>query len=132
MTSDKVILIAKIDPKLKEAFYNLVKSKYKGLRGGVSAELEHALAEHLRVEHTQITHTKLNPVEMPMRHQVTNHILEKLKEKGFWNQCGSNALHDIIRDLRGTDERTILKWEKELIRMGRIKRVNASIFELIG
>lgn len=132
MSKKRVVFIAKIDPVLKDEFYKYIKAKYRGLRGGISAELEHMIAERMREEHTQITHMKLNPVDMPMRHIVANEIMANLRQQGFWNQCSEKILYDAIRDLRGSDQRTIIKWVKELTRMGRIKRINASIFELIG
>jgi len=120
-----------LDEEVYEKLMELVKRKYNGLRGALSAEVQDALV-HWIEEHTQGTHKlrRANP-GVPKSQVMAREIIYYLKSRGFISQCSINDLTRAIEATRGSDPRTIRKWIRFLISHKYIKPVNHRIFEIL-
>ena len=119
-----------LDEGVYEKLMELVKRKYNGLRGALSAEVQDALV-HWIEEHAQEAHKlgRANP-GLPRAQLMAREIIRYLKSKGFISQCSINDLTRAIEATRGSDPRTIRKWIRFLIRHKYIRPVNHRIFEI--
>jgi len=128
----KSMLQAYISTDLKTRLYELVKKKYEGLHGGVSMEVEHALAHWIQQFDSSLTQEmhKINP--LPAKgHIIASRIKQRLANRNFMVQCSKSVLVQAIEDERGSDPRTVQKWLKWLVRNGYYKWLNASILEIV-
>jgi len=128
----KVQMKAYITKELRDAFYELIKRKYPSLHGGLSIEVEHALANWIQLNEGVVAQNtqKVNP--FPIKgHFVAMAIKQRLIQKGYSLQCHKNELLKAIEEERGTDERTKMKWFKWLIRNGYYKFLNSNILEIV-
>jgi len=124
-----------ISEKLKNKLIDLVKVKYPSLRGGLSTEVENALAHWISL-HTQ-KHTnssqinKINP--LPKAKVVFEQIKVYLKEKyGFPpQQVTYRDLEEAISMVRGSDKRTVRKWMNEFIKWKLIKHIVGQVYEIV-
>ena len=129
---DKVQLKVYIDRKVNQALRALVKQKYQTFHGCLSAEVQHAIAHWVKEHESTLTQTthKINP-SIPRSHVVANAIINRLRNAGFYNQCGKRDAVKAIEDERGSDPRTVKKWMKFLVRNGYLKWLNPNVLEIL-
>jgi hypothetical protein len=121
-----------LDEAVYEALMSLIKRKYEGLHGVLSAEVQHAIAHWIKQHESTLTQTthKINPA-IPRSHVVANAIINRLRNAGFYNQCAKRDLIKAIEDERGSDPRTVEKWMKFLVRNGYLKWLNPNVLEVL-
>jgi hypothetical protein len=116
-----------VDKDTLDKFRQLVSIKYEGYAGGqLSMEVEQALQSWLAT-HKQSTlfpakGMKANPA--PKSQRLKHQIYEYLKEaKGIDHPYTISVkfLREAIAALRGSDPRTIARWQNELVKFGQIK-----------
>jgi hypothetical protein len=129
---EKVGLYVRIDRKLRDKLYALIRSKYpESTYGGLSAEVQEAIVSWLAShEHTTLHTKSLNP-RLPRTHRICQEIMEAVKSTGHQTQVSRKILLSAITSLRGSDERTVDKWLQTLLREGYIKILNYNVFEIL-
>lgn len=128
---EKAQLKVYIDKKLLEELWNHIKTAYpRSTYGALSSEVQQAIAAWLKTKHTQIHTNPMNP-GTPRVHQICTQIIQTLKTQGFINQVDKRTLSTTISEIRGSDERTITKWIKILVKNGYIKILNPNLYELL-
>ena len=124
---EKVQLHISVDKDTLDKFRQLVSVKYDGYaKGQLSMEVEQALQSWLAT-HKQNTlfpakGMRANPA--PKSARLKHQIYEYLKEaKGIDRPYTISVkfLHEAIAALRGSDPRTIARWQNELVKFGQIK-----------
>jgi hypothetical protein len=132
LSDEKEYLTVYISKEVKEAFYELVKNKYDSLHGPLSVEVEEALRSHLRAHtQTQIAPIKMNPA-LPHVHGIMDQIVRKLKDDyDCLLQCDMALLRKAITEVRGSDERTIKKWTRQLLQEKKLKVLGPNLFEIV-
>ena len=135
MPRGKVGVYVYIDKELYEKLRTLVKAKYPYLRGGLSKEVEEALAYWIRL-HTH-RHTKKFVVErmnpQPKVFQVFEQVKDYLKRKYMFlpQQVTWRDLEEAISAVRGSDRRTIRKWITELLKWKLVKPIAPQVYEIV-
>jgi len=127
----KVVLLVYIDEELRNRLYEFVKAKYSGFRGGLSIEVQNAIARYLS-EQALAAHTKtrINP-GFPKVQRKIDAIIAKLREWGFVNQFSIKDWKKACYHVVGHDPRTVRKYLKTAEQLGRIKFYAGSIWEII-
>ncbi len=124
---EKVQLHISVDKDTLDKFRQLVSVKYDGYaKGQLSMEVEQALQSWLAT-HKQSTlfpakGMRVNPA--PKSARLKHQIYEYLKQaKGIDRPYTISVkfLHEAIAALRGSDPRTIARWQNELVKFGQIK-----------
>jgi hypothetical protein len=123
----KVQLHVKVEKDTLDKFRELVSVKYEGYAGGqLSMEVEQALQSWLAT-HKQSTlfpangmRTNPAPKSARLKHQIYSYLKEA---KGIDRPytISIKFLHEAIAALRGSDPRTIARWQNELVKFGQIK-----------
>ena len=127
----KRLIQAYIDEEIYRRFYKLVKDKYEGLRGGLSAEIQEALRHWLDL-HDSSAHVKthMNP-GMPRAQLKVDAIIRWLREHGVTLQFTPKEWEMACINTVGSDPRTIRKYLKLAERFGRVKHVVGSVWEIV-
>jgi len=124
-----------LDPDIHDKLVNLIRKKFHKLHGALSMEVQDALA-HWISEHEESldfhtnSHKLINPM-LPRDHIRARGIIDELKGKGFTLQCSRKDLWRAIENVRGSDERTLIKWTKFLIDHGYMKWISHRILEIV-
>ena len=120
-----------IDEELHRRLYDFVKAKYEGLRGGLSVEVQNAIAHWLN-EHGLGAHTKtrINP-GMPRVQARVDAIISWLREHGFLYQFTLKDWENACMHTVGHDPRTIRKYLELAKKFGRIKPVRGNVWEIV-
>ena len=127
----KQILSVRLDGELIQRFKRFVLGKYGKLYGSLGTEVESALNSWLN-DHGLIAHTntRMNP-GLPKTQLISDRLINRLRARGCHTQCTLKDLRRAIMDERGSDPRTIRKWIKTLVQIGRIKRYAYQVWEII-
>ena len=136
---EKKKLMLSIPVELDQKFREFIVLKYKTIEKGlISHEAEQALGHWIAL-HTNAQKTLFDKAPNPLP-KVTKSFLgaKRYLLSKYYDVLEPGAtvpvkyLREAIAQTRGSDERTIVKWLKEWTRMGLIKQLNASIWELVG
>jgi len=131
----KVAVLVYISKPIRDKLYKLVRQKYATLRGGLSAEVEAALAHWLQL-HEDPAHTNahtavaMNP-GLPRAQTAVNSIILWLQRHGFTHQFTLNEWRKACASTVGADPRTVKKYLQLAEAFGRIKRVTAAVWEIV-
>ena len=137
---DKVKLQAWISRDLYEELESLVKIKYRGFRGALSAEVEAALRAWLSThKNTQTGKVEvLHPVNpLPRYYRVFQECKKFLYQRyridfEEVHQIPLKYLIEAIEFIRGTDKRTVRKWLRIFQDQGLIKFIAPEVIEIRG
>jgi hypothetical protein len=128
----KKMLLVYIDEKLYEELWNHIKSFYPGsIHGLLSVEVQNAIAHWLNEKKYQ-THTKvrMNPA-IPKVQQKIDSIIRWLKENGYVNQFTVRDWTIACSHTVGADPRTVNKYLNLAEKLGRVKHIVGSVYEII-
>ena len=112
---------------------DLVLKKYGNKYSFLSFEAESAI-KHWVAQHTQSQHVLPRNPDLKVN-VVFKTIKDYLKnEHGIEMQAHASYIRDAIKNVRGSDKRTVEKWFKEFIKNGLIKPHSKSgeIYEIVG
>jgi len=134
-SNNKVQLKVYIDREIERKLREIIKRKYERFYGALSSEVQDALAHWIQMHeedggaHTN-SHKKINP-SLPRSHRDAREIIDWLRDKGFFLQVSVDALRKAIENTRGSDERTIRKWTKFLVKNGYLKWISDRTLEIL-
>jgi hypothetical protein len=127
----KAPLFAYIPTELRDQFYRFVKAKYANLHGGLSIEVQNAIAHWLNEQGLAAhTNTRINPGK-PKAQEKIDRIVAWLKERGYTNQFSIQDWEKACIHTVGGDRRTVEKYLKLAAQMGRIKFYAGKVWEII-
>jgi hypothetical protein len=121
-----------LDEKVYQQLIEHIKSTYPGNTYGLlSIEIQNAIAHWLN-EKKYETHTKahMNP-GIPRVQQKIDMIIRWLKENGYVNQFTVKDWTIACSHTVGADPRTINKYLNLAIKLGRVKHIVSTIYEII-
>jgi hypothetical protein len=127
----KVQLKVYLEQELRDKFYDFVKAKYESLHGGLSVEVQNALAHWMGEQglaaHTQ---TRINP-GMPRIQEKIDRVIVWLREKGYTNQFTLNDWEKAVIATLGGDPRTVAKYLQLGRKIGKIKPYSGNVWEIV-
>ncbi len=127
----KVQVKVYLDQALRDRFYDYVKTKYKSLHGGLSVEVQQAMAHWIN-EQGLNAHTKahINP-GMPRVQAKIDNIISWLRQQGYTNQFVVGDWEKACLNVVGSDQRTIKKYLQIARKLGRIKFYGGAVWEIV-
>jgi hypothetical protein len=128
----KVQLKVYIDEELYKKLWEYIKKTYPGSTYGLlSVEVQNAIAHWLNEKQYQL-HTQIhtNP-GLPKVQQKVDLIIRWLKENGYVNQFTTKDWTIACSHTVGADPRTINKYLNLAVKLGRVKHIVSTIYEII-
>lgn len=128
---EKVQLKAYVTRELRDKFYDFIKSKYSSLHGGLSTEVQNAIA-HWMGEQGLAAHTqaRINP-GMPKAQEKIETLIRWLRGKGYTNQFTLNDWEQAVLNNLGGDPRTVQKYLHLAKKIGKIKPYAGNVWEIV-
>jgi len=128
---EKVQLKVYITPELRKSLYEFVKAKYESMHGGLSVEVQNAIA-HWIGEQGLAAHTKtrINPGTPRVQAKI-DEIIKWLRSKGFTNQFSMQSWRKACIHIVGSDNRTILKYLQLAKEIGKVKHYAGAVWEIV-
>lgn len=127
----KVQLKVYLESDLRDKFYSFVKTKYESVHGGLSIEVQNAIAHWMGEQglaaHTQ---TRINP-GMPRIQEKIDELIKWLREKGYTNQFTLNDWEQAVVHNLGGDPRTVKKYLDLAKKIGKIKPYAGNVWEIV-
>lgn len=127
----KVQLKVYLESDLRDKFYSFVKTKYESVHGGLSIEVQNAIAHWMSEQglaaHTQ---TRINP-GMPRIQEKIDELIKWLREKGYTNQFTLNDWEQAVVHNLGGDPRTVQKYLDLAKKIGKIKPYAGNVWEIV-
>ena len=139
MVEGKVLIGAYISKETDKKFREFLSSKYKEFRRGtlsheVEIALSHWVAIHTNAQKTDFDHA---PNPLPRVSQVYLQVKRYLLSK-YYDELAPGAtvpthfFEEAIMQTRGSDRRTISKWERVFQETNIIKRLSPFVWELVA
>jgi hypothetical protein len=128
----KVQLKVYIDEELYKKLWEYIKKTYPGSTYGLlSIEVQNAIAHWLNEKQYQLhTQTHTNP-GLPKVQQKIDSIIKWLKENGYVNQFTTKDWTIACSHTVGGDPRTVNKYLNLAVKLGRVKHIVSTIYEII-
>jgi len=127
----KIQLKVYIPDELRDKLYDYVKAKYAKIHGGLSIEVQNAIAHWLN-EQALAAHTKthINP-GLPRAQMKIDAIIKWLRDRGFTNQFTVRDWEKACVDTVGSDPRTVQKYLRLAEKLHRVKFYAGNVWEIV-
>ena len=120
-----------IDEELYKKLIEHIKTFYPGNTYGLlSVEVQNAIAHWLNEKQFAHTNSHMNPA-IPKVQQKIDMIIKWLKENGYVNQFTTKDWTIACSHTVGADPRTVNKYLNLAVKLGRVKHIVSTIYEII-
>jgi hypothetical protein len=128
----KVQLKVYIDEELYKKLWEYIKKTYEGSTYGLlSVEVQNAIAHWLNEKQYQLHAQKHTNPGLPKVQQKIDQIIRWLKENGYINQFTTKDWTIACSHVVGADPRTVNKYLNLAVKLGKVKHIVSTIYEII-
>ena len=131
MNKNKIQVLVYLYPETRTKIDRYIAKFYESPYGALSHLVEQAVLNYIEPDEGDSTQMHKNPVTVSRVDKHCQEIVQYLKSQGYLFQFHRSTLYEAIGFVRGTDDRTLKKWHKNLIQYGWIvdKHGTGTIFE---
>ena len=121
-----------VDEVIHSKLWDFIRKKYdKNVYGALSFEVEKAIEYYLQAAGMHTNTHKFEDSTLPRTHRYCREIIRWLKDHyPGYERFTVSQIREAIMNVRGSDDRTLRKWLRNLVRLGYLKPVNNRVFKL--